>query len=117
MRATWLALSLCCPFLSAQQNSANRTIPATQPSSENSFVKLLHPLEPEKFTPLTGRARFHEYFGNTFGPYALVRDAAAAGMRQAQNSPHEWDGGSEGYGKRFASALGTSLAQNSIAYG
>lgn len=116
MRATWLALSLCA-FLSAQQNSANRTIPATQPSSESFLVRLLHPLEPVKYSPLTGKARFQEYFGNTFGPYALVRDAAAAGMRQAQNSPHEWGGGAGGYGTRFASALGTSLAQNSISYG
>ena len=118
MRASRLALFLSiCSVASAQQNSANRTIPAAQPSSENFFVRLLHPLEPQKYTPLTSNARFHEYFGNTFGPYALVRDAAAAGMRQAQNSPYEWGGGAQGYGQRFASALGTSLAQNSISYG
>jgi hypothetical protein len=118
MRAPWLALFLSiCSVVSAQQNSANRTIPAIQPSSENLFVKLLHPLEPEKFTPLTPRARFHEYLDNTFGPYALFRDAAAAGMRQAMNSPHEWGGGAQGYGQRFANAVGFSLAQNSISYG
>lgn len=78
---------------------------------------MLHPLEPEKFTPLTPKARFQEYFDNTFGPYALFRDAAAAGMRQGTNSPHEWGGGAQGYGQRFANAVGFSLAQNSISYG
>jgi hypothetical protein len=119
MRATWLAVLLSiCSVAPAQQNSANRTIPATQPSSNNLFVRLLRPLEPEKtFTPLTGRERFHEYLDNTFGPYALVRDAAAAGMRQGMNSPHEWGGGAQGYGQRFANAIGFSLAQNGISYG
>jgi hypothetical protein len=118
MRAPWLALFLSiCSVASAQQSSANRTIPATQPSSENFLVRLLHPLEPEKYTPLTSKGRFHEYLGNTFGPYALLRDGAAAAWRQGTNSPHEWGGGSAGYGQRFANSVGTSLAQNSIAYG
>jgi hypothetical protein len=118
MKASSLALFLSiCSVASAQPNTANRTIPATQPSSDNLFVRLLRPLEPEKYTPFTGKARFHWYLGNTFGPYALFRNGAAAGMRQGMNSPHEWGGGAAGYGQRFANAVGVSLAQNSISYG
>jgi hypothetical protein len=117
MKAAGILALLFCAFAHAQQSSANRTIPATPPSNDNFVVKLLSPLEPEKYTPMTAKVRFHEYLGNVFGPYAILRDASTAAWRQGLNSPHEWGGGSAGYGQRFANAVGVSLAQNSISYG
>ncbi len=117
MKAAASIALILCTLAGAQQNSANRTIPVTPAPEENFFSKLLHPLEPEKYTPLTGEARLREYVGNTFGPYALFRDASVAAVRQAMNSPHEWGGGAQGYAERFGNSIGVAVAQNSISYG
>ena len=49
--------------------------------------------------------------------YTLFREAAAAAVSQAMNSPHEWGGGTEGYAERFASNMGFVLVHNTISYG
>jgi hypothetical protein len=117
MKAAASIALLFCTSLSAQQNSANRTIAVTTAPEENFFSRLLRPLEPEHYTPISGKTRLREYVGDTFGPYTIFREAAAAAVSQAMNSPHEWGGGTEGYAERFASNMGFVLVHNTIAYG
>jgi hypothetical protein len=47
----------------------------------------------------------------------LARTAAAAGIQQWRDSPEEWGQGAEGYGKRFASALGQNAIHQTVEYG
>jgi len=58
----------------------------------------------------------HAYLRDTFGAKSVVTSAATAGFRQARNVPHEWGQGGAGFGKRFASAFGTHVVNNSIRY-
>jgi hypothetical protein len=68
------------------------------------------------YRPLTGSERWHLYWkqnyastGAYFGPVftALVLD-------QASNSPSQWGGGMEGYGRRLGSRIATSITQGTI---
>jgi len=57
-----------------------------------------------------------EYIRHTFSPWAFVRAAAGAAVNQVDNTPYEWGQGAEGFGKRFASALGKHLVKKAIQY-
>ena len=61
--------------------------------------------------------RFNRYVSSTVGPFRLARTAAAAGIQQWRDSPEEWGQGAEGYGKRFASALGQNAIHQTVEYG
>jgi len=50
---------------------------------------------------MTPGERFGNYVIRIVGPQALITTAAAAGISQAENTPKEWGGGAEGYGKRI----------------
>jgi hypothetical protein len=52
-----------------------------------------------------------------FGPFALARSAARAGLDQRSNSPEEWGQGADAYSKRFASIVGRSAIRNTLAFG
>jgi len=53
----------------------------------------------------------------TFGPLALLGNAAYAGALQVIGTPDEWQRGSEGYGMRFASTAANSAINNTMAFG
>lgn len=114
--AACLAISLCA-LAHAQTDLADRTIAAQPAPRENFAEKLLRPLEPEHYTPLTAKSRSAVFVCDTFGPYTIFREAAAAAMSQAMNSPHEWGGGMKGYAERFGSNLGVLAVHNGIAGG
>jgi len=65
--------------------------------------------------PLTGSKRWHLYLRQTFltsGVYA--KTAAFAIADHLDNSPPEWDGGFDGFGKRLASRYGQFAIQNTF---
>jgi hypothetical protein len=73
-----------------------------------------------------GGERFKQYLFDSFGPYALIGAAGAAGIQQAtgdrifgtgSGSPPEWGGGTGPYFERFASNLGINLTANTYRYG
>jgi hypothetical protein len=64
---------------------------------------------------LTEKLRFHA--DRTYGPLALLGDAAYAGALQAIGTPDEWRRGAEGYGMRFASTVAYSAINNTMAFG
>lgn len=57
------------------------------------------------------------YFKSMFGPQALAKRIAGAGISTWRNSPREWGGQWEGFGKRFASRTGTSVISNTTRFG
>jgi hypothetical protein len=64
---------------------------------------------------LTEKLRFQGE--RTYGPLALLGDAAYAGAIQAIGTPNEWRRGAAGYGMRFASTVGWSAIENTMAFG
>ena len=79
--------------------------------------KFLALVGPTQATPLTPKLRFHLFAMNTVGPVPLIGEAIGAGFSQATNSPKEWDGGWDAYGKRYGSNLLYNAVRQTITYG
>jgi hypothetical protein len=56
------------------------------------------------------------YWKHAVGPTSVGRAAMGAGINQANNTPHEWDQGAQGFGKRFASSFGRHILKKGIQY-
>ena len=69
------------------------------------------------YTPPTAGMRFKRYVKSTVGPFALARQVAGAGIATWRNSPEEWGGQWEGFGKRVASNFGKNLIKQTTIYG
>ena len=65
----------------------------------------------------SAKRRFNRYVNSTVGPSSLLRNAASAGIQHWDNSPLEWGQGMQGYGKRFASTVGSNAIRQSVTYG
>jgi hypothetical protein len=63
------------------------------------------------------KERRTRYFKGMFGPVALAKTTLSAGLGTARNTPEEWGGQWEGFGKRVASNLGRRAIGNSVTYG
>jgi len=63
------------------------------------------------------KTRFKRYLNGVAGPYALARQIARAGISTSRNSPEEWGGQWEGFGKRLASDFGKNLIKQTTIYG
>lgn len=68
------------------------------------------------YTKPTQATTLRNYLFDTFGPYPIVIAAATAGIDQFDNSPPEWNGGAEGYGKRLGSDFGIQVVSTSTRY-
>lgn len=67
------------------------------------------------YKPLTGKERFHLYLNQTFiPPQAILGPLFSSAIDQINHDPPEWKLGAAGYGRRFASRLGTNFVSNSI---
>src|SRR6185503_8641705 len=64
----------------------------------------------------THHERFMRFVKNTVGPFRLARTAIAAGIDQWRDHPEEWEQGSRGYAKRFASSFGKNAIHQSVTY-
>ena len=64
---------------------------------------------------LTEKLRFQGE--RTYGPLALLGNAAYAGALQVIGTPDEWRRGANGYGMRFASTVANSAIDNTLAFG
>jgi hypothetical protein len=67
--------------------------------------------------PLSTGDKFTNYLNTTYGPVALMRAGASAGISQARNNPEEWGQGWDAYAARFGSNLGQRAVANSISLG
>lgn len=64
-----------------------------------------------------GKTRFKRYVNSMVGPVALARQAVGAGIGTWRNSPEEWGGQWEGFGKRLASGFGKNVIKQTATYG
>lgn len=71
----------------------------------------------QAYTRPNAKKRFKRFASDTFGPFALAGNAAAAGFLTLINEPEEWGKKWEGFGRRFASNLGTNVIKNTAIFG
>jgi len=75
----------------------------------------------DDFVPMTRSERAAHYVHALFGSEAFVLSAAHAGVSQLRNSPHEWDQGAEGFGRRYGNAYAQRIIgqtiENGLAFG
>ncbi|MGA8144477.1 MAG: hypothetical protein WB987_11360 [Candidatus Acidiferrales bacterium] len=120
------AFVLCAvlPPLAKAQSSSGAGSPSSTAAPQSSAPSHVQP--GTTYSRPTGSDRFKQYLFDSFGPYALIGSAAAAGIQQASGdrifgtgsgSPPEWGGGIGPYFERFASDLGINLTANTYRYG
>jgi hypothetical protein len=63
------------------------------------------------------RFTLEDYTWRVFGPRALLRDVAVAGIGQALKRPAEWPNTWEGYGNRMSSRLGSAAISQAVLLG
>ena len=61
--------------------------------------------------------RFKRYLNSMFGPVSLGRNLFNSGVGTWRNSPEEWGGQWEGFGRRVASNLGRNVIRQTTIYG
>ena len=69
------------------------------------------------YTRPTAKKRFNRYVNSMVGPFTLARQVAGAGISTWRNSPEEWGGQWEGFGKRVASNFGKNVIKQTTIYG
>ena len=67
--------------------------------------------------PLDAMSKLNFHAQSVGSPWSLAESAAYAGILQGLDSPREWGHGAGAYGKRFASALGSSGIHGVLAFG
>jgi hypothetical protein len=60
--------------------------------------------------------RFKRYVNGIFGPVAIAKNVAYAGIGTWRNSPEEWGDKWEGFGRRVASNFGRGAVKNTTMY-
>jgi hypothetical protein len=75
------------------------------------------PAEPVKYRAMTPKERLDYFSHHLFSAESVVRAAAGSAINQADDTPHEWRQGFEGYARRFASGYGEHIIQSTVMYG
>jgi hypothetical protein len=92
-------------------------VAAAQTAPQDFLYKHLQSFEAEaKSRPPTRKERLHAYLIGMAGPVILLREAGAAGLSQALDSPPEWGQGAAGFGKRFANDMAYNGVRCSLTY-
>jgi hypothetical protein len=98
------------------------TPPQQQQPSQPSQPKMMSPnvanVQPgEAYHRPTEKEKLRSWAFVSFGPYAFVGSAAAAGVQQADNAAPEWGQGADAYGVRVANNFGINLVTQTTRYG
>jgi hypothetical protein len=72
------------------------------------------PVLPEQWAPITGKERGRWLLKSTVGPRSLGWGIVVSGWNTGFNSPPEWGGSWEGFGKRYGNRALTIGISNSI---
>ncbi len=114
--AVMLSLLALIPSLANAQDSIKSALPdspmATRSQAQSSTTASTTSNANSYVFP-TGAERFHNYLWNSFGPLGIAQDLIAAGIGQANNTIPDWGQGMTGFGKRFGTAFGVNVIQNS----
>jgi hypothetical protein len=72
---------------------------------------------PLEFAPMTRSERFSRYLGGLGDGESILRAAGSAAIAQASNTPKEWGGGGEAFGKRLGNAYAEHVIHRTLQYG
>ena len=87
---------------------------ATQPADA---LKAKPAAASDQYVRPDAKIRSKRYINSMFGPFALAREVAGAGISTWRNSPEEWGDHWEGFGRRVASNFGKNLIKQTTVYG
>ena len=89
------------------------------PDGLNSTSRALSSAGPTaaEFLPMTRSERLSRYLSGLADGESIVRAVVSSGLRQAENSPREWQGGAEGYGYRLGDEFATHVIRRTLQYG
>ena len=93
------------------------SVPIKLPADQRSLKDLQLTQQQATYVRPDSKTRFKRYVNGTVGPYALARQVMGAGISTWRNSPEEWGGQWEGFGKRVASNFGKNLIKQTTIYG
>jgi hypothetical protein len=88
----------------SKETQTKPTSPPTNNKQTNTYVR------PD------ANQRFKRYVKHMFGPVSMGTKVLSAGYSTATNSPEEWGGTWEGFGKRFASSVGRGIIRETTIY-
>jgi hypothetical protein len=97
-------------------NSASLALADDGPNTSSKTVASGEPTAAE-YLPMTRSERFRNYLGGLADAESVMRAAASAGIRQAENSPKEWGGGAEAFGYRVGDAFAQHVMRRTLQYG
>jgi hypothetical protein len=96
-------------------DSAGKT--AKEKVSPDVFAKDKAPVpQASPYARPAAKKRFISYVNGMFGPIAMGKNAATAGISTWRNSPEEWGDKWEGFGRRFASNIGKGIIKQTVSY-
>ncbi len=72
---------------------------------------------PEPYKRPEPNERFKRFVNSTIGPVTIAKNLGTAGIGTARNSPEEWGGQWEGFGRRFGSSMAKGAIKNGVMYG
>lgn len=72
---------------------------------------------PSGYVRPTGKVRFDRYVNSVFGPVTIGRNLFNSGVATWSNSPEEWGGQWEGFGRRVASNFGRNVIRQTTTFG
>jgi hypothetical protein len=93
------------------------SVPIDLPADQRSLKDLQLTQQQATYVRPDSKTRFKRYINGVVGPSALARQVAGAGLATWRNSPEEWGGQWEGFGKRVASNFGKNLIKQTTIYG
>ena len=99
------------------QTTISTGSPMQLPIDTRPVTDLLRLQNQATYTRPDSKTRLKRYVNGVVGPYALARQIAGAGFSTWRNSPEEWGGQWEGFGKRVASNFGKNLIKQTTMYG
>jgi len=100
-------------FFTKDTSSATHAVANDRPESDSTGSSSA----PSEFAPMSRGERFRNYLVRVAGPQPFITAAATAGISQLEDTPKEWGGGGEGYGKRIGNAYAQDFIRGTVEYG
>jgi len=106
-------------FFTKDTSSATQAVADDRPESDapSAVSSTGSSSPPSEFAPMSRGERFRNYLVRVAGLQPFITAAATAGISQAEDTPKEWGGGGEGYGKRVGNAYAQDFIRGTLEYG
>ena len=106
-------------FFTQDTSSAKHAVADDRPESDapGAISSTGSSSPPAEFVPMSRGERFRNYLVRVAGPQPFITAAATAGISQLGDTPKEWGGGGEGYGKRVGNAYAQNFIRGTLEYG